>query len=336
MRNINNKLKMKFYLFIFILFLTTINSNKTAKRILIESTLTKIKENASWNAYELHENPFKSLTKKQIKQMFGVQLTYTKITKPKLMMLLDSDDHYATFDVPENFDARNHWPECVSEIRQQEHCGSCWAFSASSTLSDRFCIASKGQIRTKLSPQYMLSCDNSNMACKGGLLDKAWKFLELSGTTKDSCTPYVSGDGIYVPKCNNSCDSKSIEKPIFYKVEKDSSKPLNCTLQIQRELMENGPVQTGFEVYEDFLHYKSGIYKYTDGIILGGHAVKIVGWGKEGAVNYWIVANSWGPEWGEKGYFRIAFGECTFEENAYVGLPDLKSIKTTTVRDFLK
>jgi cathepsin B len=100
--------------------------------------------------------------------------------------------------------------------------------------------------------------------------------------------------------------------------------------------MENGPVQTGFEVYEDFLHYKSGIYKYTDGIILGGHAVKIVGWGKEGAVNYWIVANSWGPKWGEKGYFRIAFGECTFEENAYVGLPDLKSIKTTTVRDFLK
>lgn len=327
---------MKLYFFVFTIFLATVNGSGSNKRILIESTLNKIKEKASWIAYDFHENPFLSLTTKQIKQMLGVQLTYTKTTKPKLMMLLDRDDHDATFDVPLSFDSREHWPECISEIRQQEHCGSCWAFSATSTLSDRFCIASKGKIRNILSPQYMLSCDNSNMACKGGLLDKAWKFLELTGTTNESCTPYVSGNGSFVPKCSNSCVNNSNEKPNLYKVIQDSSKPLNCTLQIQRELMENGPVQTGFEVYEDFLHYKGGIYKYTDGIILGGHAVKIVGWGKEGNVNYWIVANSWGSEWGEKGYFRIAFGECTFEENAYVGDPDLKSLDKFTVKEFLK
>jgi len=265
--------------------------------------------------------------------MLGVELTFTKKT---LMMLTDNDDHVETFDLPIAFDSREHWPECIGQIRKQEHCGSCWAFSASSTLADRFCIASKGKIKSVLSPQYMLSCDHSNKACHGGLLDKAWSFLEESGITNDSCTPYVSGDGKVLPECSKKCANKSgkeKEKFALFKVKKNSSKPLTCALQIQREILENGPVQTGFEVYEDFLHYKKGIYKYTDGIIMGGHAVKVVGWGKENNVSYWIVANSWGPEWGENGYFRIAFGECSFEENAYAGAADLDGL---TTKEFLK
>ena len=43
--------------------------------------------------------------------------------------------------------------------------------------------------------------------------------------------------------------------------------------------MNSGPVETGFMVYEDFYNYKSGIYSYVSGSLLGGHAVKIIGWG---------------------------------------------------------
>ena len=54
---------------------------------------------------------------------------------------------------------------------------------------------------------------------------------------------------------------------------------------------------------------------------MGGHAVVIVGWGKEGSVEYWIAQNSWAASWGEKGYFRVKFGECGFDSNAYAGVP---------------
>lgn len=67
-----------------------------------------------------------------------------------------------------------------------------------------------------------------------------------------------------------------------------------------------GAAEVGFNVMEDFMNYRSGIYKYREGRQLGGHAVKIVGWGHHFEAGfYWIVQNSWGPSWGERGYFRI-------------------------------
>jgi len=76
-------------------------------------------------------------------------------------------------------------------------------------------------------------------------------------------------------------------------------------------------METSFNVYSDFMNYASGIYKHTSGYLEGGHAVKILGWGVEGGVNYWICANSWGTSWGEKGYFRIAYGECGIDSTVY-------------------
>ncbi len=78
-------------------------------------------------------------------------------------------------------------------------------------------------------------------------------------------------------------------------------------------IRENGPLTAGFEVYQDFIMYKSGVYQHKTGATLGGHAVLVVGWGEDTnstgkAIPYWIVKNSWGLEWGEKGYFRMIRG----------------------------
>jgi len=62
---------------------------------------------------------------------------------------------------------------------------------------------------------------------------------------------------------------------------------------IQKEILKYGPVEGAFTVYQDFLTYKSGVYTHLKGPELGGHAIKIMGWGVEGGVKYWLVANSW-------------------------------------------
>merc|ERR1719335_2170228 len=80
--------------------------------------------------------------------------------------------------------------------------------------------------------------------------------------------------------------------------------------------MKYGPVAAGMTVYSDFENYVSGVYHRTTSTELGGHAIKIVGWGVENGTKYWKVQNSWNPYWGEKGFFRIVRGknECGIED----------------------
>lgn len=218
--------------------------------------------------------------------------------------------------IPTSFDSRTEWPNCVSPIRDQAKCGSCWAFGASEALSDRFCI--HDSIHVILSPQYLVSCDWDLYGCGGGLIDETWDYLTDHGIPSDQCVPYTSQDGNSNP-CPFHCADGSAFK--FYKSV--NPKEFVGPAEIQMELMTNGPVETTFAVYQDFYSYKSGVYKHTTGDYLGAHAVKIVGWGYDdnAQVSYWIVANSWGQDWGVDGYFWIEFEQCGIDRNAYAGVP---------------
>ena len=74
---------------------------------------------------------------------------------------------------------------------------------------------------------------------------------------------------------------------------------------VKKEIKNGGPVQGSMTVYYDFYQYQSGIYHHVSGAYEGGHAIKIIGWGRKGFTKYWIAANSWGTNWGEEGYFKI-------------------------------
>jgi len=270
----------------------------------------------SFETYSFEEHPFKNYTKRQIKKLLGLRQMKDRTNSPMLPVGEVSQD------LPDSFNSLTQWPECVHEIRDQGHCGSCWAHAASEVLSDRYCIASNKTVNVVLSPQEMVSCDYMDLGCSGGILTMSWVYLRMFGIATEQCKPYKSGDGS-VPSC--PWFEKTCEDGSTYKKYKASSFYWLLTINgIKESLMTKGPVETGFSVYEDFMNYKSGVYKRQSDTMLGGHAVKIVGWGKENGEEHWIVANSWGPSWGETGYFRIAFGECGFDSTGMIaGDPSL-------------
>ncbi|MNF10457.1 Papain family cysteine protease [compost metagenome] len=69
------------------------------------------------------------------------------------------------------------------------------------------------------------------------------------------------------------------------------------------------------------MQYTSGVYHHISGAFMSGHAIKIVVWGvdSQSKLPYWIVANSWGVDWGMNGFFWIKRGsnECEIEEYMY-------------------
>uniref|UniRef100_A0A0R3S6G5 Pept_C1 domain-containing protein n=1 Tax=Elaeophora elaphi TaxID=1147741 RepID=A0A0R3S6G5_9BILA len=252
--------------------------------------------------------------------------------------------------IPESFDAREHWPECASikNIRDQSSCGSCWAIAAVEAMSDRICIMSKGKLQVSLSTDDLLSCcQTCGFGCYGGEPMEAWKYWVSNGivtggnyTNHSGCRPYpfppcehhnnktryepCKHDLYPTPKCDRKCD-KNYEKS--YKADKYYGKQayhIDGTVKsIQKEIMTMGPVEASMSVYTDFLHYTGGVYKHVIGSFGGGHAIKLLGWGVEQGVPYWLAANSWNTDWGEDGYFRILRGlnECGIENYVIGGIP---------------
>lgn len=271
-------------------------------------------------------NPyFEGLTFDDARALLGTQPLHISDYLDKCL----PDAAYASNDdVPSEFDARTKWPGLIHPIRNQQHCGSCWAFSASEVLSDRVAI-STGKASPALSPEDMVSCDTSDNGCHGGSLPGAWDYLQNSGIVTDACFPYSAGTGT-APSCARTCaDGETWSSS---KVMAASAYAVNGVANMQKELMTNGPIQVAFMVYKSFMSYKSGVYQKSNSEFrpLGGHAVKLVGWGTEDGTDYWLVANSWDTVWGLDGFFKIKRGgnECGIEKTGppYAGMPASESI----------
>ncbi|KHJ99381.1 papain family cysteine protease [Oesophagostomum dentatum] len=275
--------------------------------------------------------------------------------KSRLMDLsyLEYEREYAEVEsnpdeIPESFDSRKQWPECksISIIRDQANCGSCWAVSAASAMSDKLCIQSKGVVTSLISDTDLLSCCGTfcGYGCSGGYTTKAWQYAVNSGICtggayrqKGVCKPYSfhpcgkhANQTYYgeckgtekTPECRRICQlgyPKKYQEDKFYA---SSSYDLTGEATIQKEIIKNGPVQAGFVVYEDFRYYTKGIYKHSWGAQLGGHAIKIIGWGVENGTKYWTISNSWNSDWGENGYFRMIRGinDCRLESWVSTGI----------------
>jgi cathepsin B len=226
---------------------------------------------------------------------------------------------YCPGGIPIAFSAASKWPSCIGAIGNQGSCGSCWAFSASQILGDRYCIAKYSPTSLSLSAQYQVSCDTGNFGCSGGYMDRTWIFLTNTGIPSLQCIPYLGVNTGCFAKCYNYTPIPKLYKSKNYYQLNGFDIP-----SVQREILANGPIHAAFTVYNDFFYYTSGVYSHTTGGVAGGHAVRVVGWGVESSTNkpYWIVANSWGTGFGMNGYFWISRGnnESGFESSMWRAL----------------
>merc|ERR1712107_218495 len=120
----------------------------------------------------------------------------------------------------------------------------------------------------------------------------------------------------------SACSESSYPKVYSDDKQKASaSYSLSAVQGIQQDMMQYGSVTGAFTVYEDFPTYTSGVYHHVSGSELGGHAIKIFGWGTEDGEDYWLVANSWNDQWGDHGTFKIRRGvnECGIEGQVSAG-----------------
>ncbi|KAL0249402.1 hypothetical protein GEMRC1_004634 [Eukaryota sp. GEM-RC1] len=224
-------------------------------------------------------------------------------------------------EIPESYDVRTN-TGCGNYILNQGSCGSCWAFAAASSTTDRFCIATKNTSFPVLSPQELVNCDSRNHGCNGGVYDYAHNYIRDRGLSTDKCMSYVSGKTRKAEQCKQICDDGSM--PVKFYHDNTPIQYYHTVQDIQAAILTHGSAKLGMAVYADFMSYKSGIYHHVSGSLRGGHALRIIGWGVEDGVDFWTVANSWGSGWGENGYFRIRRGvnESNIESRgAIAGVP---------------
>lgn len=262
--------------------------------------------------------------------------------------------------LPQSYDVSHKFFEMYGEDRSshpldQEQCGSCWAFATAGAMSDRVRLILKnhlipytdkntGQaIINQLSPYALAGCDfcdnkgkfadilvstdNCNDKCNGGILQNAMLYLANNGLISLICrnrpkdySCYGKNDFEKSQIDKNKCGIFAFKNPRKINIHdqadlNDSGKLAENEKSIMQEIYMNGPVVIGIEVYPSFYDFwnrdRDAVYTGPSAGEKdpGGHAVVITGWGvaKDGT-KYWRVRNSWGPSWGNKGYFQIQRG----------------------------
>uniref|UniRef100_A0A5S6QIV8 Pept_C1 domain-containing protein n=1 Tax=Trichuris muris TaxID=70415 RepID=A0A5S6QIV8_TRIMR len=296
--------------------------------------------------WTLTKNPyFKNKSKADIQKLLGF-IPPSASRLEKLRSDQDDSNAAAVKKLPIEYDARKRYPHCkyIGFIKDQSNCGSCWAVSSASVMSDRICIASNGSEQVFLSDEDVLSCcAHCGHGCDGGYPEEAFNYWRKAGVptggpygSKQGCKPYSIApcegqctDEARTPSCKTHCIP---EYKIPLRMDKHhgtKAKFLGAesTEKIMQELYTNGPLVVAFYVYEDFLYYGRGVYEHKGGSFLGGHAVRLIGWGVDHGVDYWLIANSWNSTFGEKGLFRIRRGknECGIEDYVVASKPRILS-----------
>lgn len=272
--------------------------------------IKKLRENKNID-YEIEVNEFCDLTWEEFRDKF-----LTKGFENNDDPMDDANNHGENagpknrllgidYDIDTSLPAVIDWRSegKVTPIKSQGSCGSCWAFSALASLESAFLI--KDGTKIDFSEQELVDCSTGygNKGCNGGLMSNALRYIMNNKIGLENYYPYTTAQG----SCSSSKRSKPGREGIRgYK----KLYPYNViTLQ---KLVNEGVVAGVVEVQRDFQYYKSGVYRPLDSCGSSvNHAINIVGYNADVSNPYFIIRNSWGTNWGEDGYMRMAWGTGT-------------------------
>jgi cysteine peptidase B len=194
----------------------------------------------------------------------------------------------------------------LTPVKDQQQCGSCWAFSATETIESFAQLAGKGL--PILAPQQIVSCDKVDGGCNGGWPYQAMAYIKQAGGQEtESAYPYTSGGG-------NTGICKVDKSKFVPGVQVTGSVSVTKGENNLEAALNKGPVSICVDA-SSWSSYRSGILS-TCGTSVD-HAVQAVGY----TADYWIVRNSWGTSWGESGFIRIARGRDLCLISDYVVYP---------------
>ncbi|XP_072924895.1 cathepsin L2-like isoform X3 [Hemitrygon akajei] len=186
----------------------------------------------------------------------------------------------------------------VTPVKDQGQCGSCWAFSTTGVLEGQ--VFNKTGKLISLSEQYLMDCSRTvgNAGCNGGSVMASFAFIKDQGIASEQSYPYVAKNG----DCKfEQSDIVATCKGVT-QIRKDSEADLAAAVATV------GPISAGIDAeHRSFMLYKSGIfYEPHCSTVDLDHGILVVGYGMENQKPYWIVKNSWGSNWGNKGYVHMA------------------------------
>lgn len=222
---------------------------------------------------------------------------------------------------------------CLAEPENQGRCGNCWAFASAHTFSDRLrlsgndLVVSAEDVTTcihQLDPDLVgpRSPNRIPNGCCGGRLNAGFQYFQDEGAVSRECKPnslagYSPAVKERTPSLTCTCTCGGTMPGPFDR----GDLRLQASQQVRTDLLldelENGPVLVDMFIPKDFRLYSCGIYCRTMGDLGNSHAVEIVDYGTENGIDYWVVKNSWGSNFGENGYFRIRIGEPYFVRSEY-------------------
>ncbi|XP_067655040.1 cathepsin L1-like [Haliotis asinina] len=242
------------------------------------------------HSYRLGVNEYADLTTEEfVKQMNGLRVTNTTGGSTFLPTSVG--------ELPAEVDWRTKG--YVTEVKNQLTCGSCWAFSATGSLEGQH-FKKTGQL-VSLSEQNLIDCSKpeGNHGCGGGLMDYAFEYIKVNqGIDTETSYTYRARDG----RCRFKKANIGATDTGFTNIQKGSEADL------QNAVATVGPVSVAIDASRPTFHlYKSGVY--DDPMCSStrlDHGVLAVGYGTTEDLDYWLVKNSWGESWGDKGYLKMS------------------------------
>jgi len=186
------------------------------------------------------------------------------------------------------------YTDIMQPVQDQGSCGSCWAFSATAAFESRLVLSTHNKASYKASEQEAVDCSSTQYGCNGGWYEAVWELVEKDKFCTLESYPYTARK----TTCQKtSCDGKTNDKG--YKL-------VTKTEEAMYDALKTGPVSIAVDA-SVWSSYQGGVMtSCTSGM---NHAVVLVGYQADN--NAWKVRNSWGKNWGEDGYIRLAYGKNT-------------------------